>query len=203
MEAADRRASGFREEVPLPPAGLDGRTRRGLHAFARTALRECYEETGLLLVSAGPGGTPAPGPGDAPVWRAYAEAGRAPAFGALLLMARAITPRGYPRRFHSRFFLALLGPSAALLPGEDPAAMGGDGELEDLGWVRLADSGTVPLADANAVVLEEVGPHLDRRRRGAGHWPGTAAASPAPCFTWRGPDERQYRTVIPHRDPTP
>ncbi len=198
METADRRASGFREDVPLPPAGLDGRTRRGLRAFARTALRECYEETGLLLVSAKPCETASGGPGEAPVWRAYAEAGRAPAFEALLLTARAITPRNSQRRFHSRFFMAVLGPTAALLPGEDAAAMGGDGELEDLGWVRLRDSGKVPLADANAVVLDEVRPHLADHGIGTEGWPGRAAASPAPCFTWRGPEQHQFRTVVPH-----
>ena len=46
VEAADRRPSGFPEAVAAPAAGLDGTTRRNLLVFARTALRECYEETG-------------------------------------------------------------------------------------------------------------------------------------------------------------
>lgn len=202
VEAADRQGSGFAESLPVPAAGLDGKTRRDLAVFARTALRECYEETGLLLVSRDrePPARPHAGGGrHHEVWRAFAERAAAPAFAALLPVARAITPRGYPRRFHSRFFLTLLGAAAEARPADPARPLAGDGELQDLAWVPLAETRRLPLAEANAVVLEEILAKLLRRHRG-GPWPGALAGAPAPCFTWRGPQERQYRTVIPDRE---
>jgi 8-oxo-dGTP pyrophosphatase MutT (NUDIX family) len=205
VEAADRQRSGFPESVPAPAAGLDGRTRRDLKVFARAALRECYEETGLLLVA----GDRAAPPGDAArrhrVWRAYAEISQVPAFAALLPVARAITPLGYPRRFHSRFFVTVLGVSAGVRPADPGRPLAGDGELEDLGWVPMAETRRLPLAEANAVVLHEILETL-RARHGRGApwpgapWPGPLAGTAAPCFTWRGAAEHQYRTVIPPRD---
>ena len=200
MEESDHSTSGFQEDVPVPTAGLDGKSRRNLRAFARTALRECYEETGLLLSSTCQTETRSITPGSGPVWRAYAEAGAVPAFSALKLVARAITPVGFPRRFHSRFFMAVLGPTTRVLPGEAAAGMSGDGELEDVGWVSLSDTAGMPIADANAVILSEIRPRLTLLRSEPGPWPGPAAVDPAPCFTWRGPKERQYRTVISHRE---
>jgi 8-oxo-dGTP pyrophosphatase MutT (NUDIX family) len=209
VEAADRHVSGFHETLPGPPAGLDGKTRRNLFVFARTALRECYEETGLLLVA---GDRPdSPSAGDRPdspsagdrrheVWRAFAEIAEVPAFAALLPVARAITPLGYPRRFHSRFFMTVLGVSAQVRPADPARALAGDGELEDLGWVPIEETRRLPLAGANTVVLEEcLGTLMTRHKPGA-PWPGSLAGAPAPCFTWRGPQENQYRTVIPARE---
>ncbi len=196
VEPADARASGFPEPVPMPAGGLDRTTRARLHVFARTALRECYEETGLLLETGDPPGDRAEGPHGAPVWQAYADAGAVPAFAKLLLVARAITPVAYPMRFHSRFFLAVL-RAADLRPADHATPLAGDGELEDLGWVPVSETGRLPVADANALVLREALVRLDEFERQGGPWP--AAAAPAPCFTWRGPDERLYRTIAPPR----
>ena len=73
VEAADRHVSGFHETLPGPPAGLDRKTRRNLFVFARTALRECYEETGLLLVAGDRPDSPSAGDRRHEVWRAFAE----------------------------------------------------------------------------------------------------------------------------------
>lgn len=209
VETADRQGSGFAESLPVPGAGLDRKTRRDLAVFARTALRECFEETGLLLAArARPPAAARPHGGGGErrheVWRAFAERALAPAFAALLPVARAITPRGYPRRFHSRFFLAVLGDAAEARPADPARPLAGDGELQDLAWVPLAETQRLPLAEANAVVLDEILARLLRRHRSGdpwpgGPWPGPLAGAPAPCFTWRGPQERQYRTVIPGR----
>jgi 8-oxo-dGTP pyrophosphatase MutT (NUDIX family) len=196
VEPADACASGFPEPVPIPAGGLDRSTRTRLHVFARTALRECYEETGLLLETGGPAGGRSESPRGAPVWQAYADAGAVPAFANLLLVARAITPVAYPMRFHSRFFMAVLG-AAALRPVDHATPLAGDGELEDLGWVPVAETGRLPVAAANALVLHEALARLDDFKRRGGPWP--AVAAPAPCFTWRGPDERFYRTIGPTR----
>jgi 8-oxo-dGTP pyrophosphatase MutT (NUDIX family) len=196
VEAADRHVSGFHETLPVSAAGLDGKTRRNLFVFARTALRECYEETGLLLVAGDQPDSPSagdrqdsPGAGDRhhEVWRAFAEIAAVPAFAALLPVARAITPLGYPRRFHSRFFMTVLGVSAQVKPADPARALAGDGELEDLGWVPIEETRRLPLAGANTVVLEECLGKLMKRHRPGAPWPGPLAGAPAPCFTWRGP----------------
>ena len=166
-------------------------------AWSRAALRECFEETGLLLVARD---RPAPACDMARyhgVWRAFAGIAEAPAFGALLPVARAITPLGYPRRFRSRFFMTVLGSSAQVRPTDPKRPLAGDGELEDLGWVPIAETWRLPLAGANIVVLEECLAKLMKRHRPGAPWPGPLAGAPAPCFTWRGPREHQYRTVIP------
>src|SRR6516162_5954401 len=71
-------------------------------AFALAAVRETYEETGIML------GVPATrrlpvltGP-----WQAFARAGIAPDLSAIHFVARAITPPRRPLRFDSRFFTA-------------------------------------------------------------------------------------------------
>ena len=196
VEAADRQPSGYPERLPVPAAGLDGQTRRKLAVFARTALRECYEETGLLLVAPERTARPDRAACRHRVWHAFAARGETPAFGALLPVARAITPRGYTRRFHSRFFLALLGTSARARPADPALPLAGDGELEDLAWVPLAETRRLPLADANSGVLDEVLSRVLPHHRSGGPWPGALAGTPAPCFTWRGPAEHQVRTVV-------
>jgi 8-oxo-dGTP pyrophosphatase MutT (NUDIX family) len=74
-------------------------------ALALAAVRETYEETGLMLGthSANPIAAPA-GP-----WEAFARAHVIPDLGAIHFVARAITPTNRPRRFDSRFFAAEIG----------------------------------------------------------------------------------------------
>ena len=167
----DRRPSGFAEPLPDPPAGLDQATRRRHAEFARAALRETFEETGLLLGAAEAAPAPPPplrGRG-AEVWKAFAAAGLHPGFAGLRLVARAITPTDSPVRFHTRFFLA----EGAAAAGE----IGGDGELEDVHWAPLESLPELPMADITLLVLEEALAH----RAGAGG-PGR----PAPLFRWIG-----------------
>ena len=93
----------------------------------RAALRETFEETGLLI-----GRRVADSRADrdrravSPVEEAYRARGVAPALDLLQLVGRAITPTASPIRFHARFFVAD-GRYAAgeLAPCE---------ELDDLHW---------------------------------------------------------------------
>ena len=179
LSALDRRASGFAEDLAPPPPGLDARTRRRLAVFARAALRETFEETGLLLGLPAPAPTAPAGTGTARtlgVWAAFAHADLAPAFGALGLVARAITPTASPLRFHTRFFLA----DGANAHGP----LGGDGELEDIRWVPVAAAPALPIPEVTLRVLEEA---LARRAQGA---QGARGTRPAPLFRWVGPTMR-------------
>lgn len=128
-------------------------------ALAVAALRETFEETGLLLCGA-PDDRPLTG--NAPIWRAYAAAGLKPDLGQLDYIARAITPQGSRRRFNTRFFIAR---------GDDARGeLLRDGELLDLQWVRLSDAARLlEVVDVTGFVLAEAAIHLaataDARRR--------------------------------------
>lgn len=155
----DGQSSGFPELLAPPPPGLDQTTRQRLAILARGALRETYEETGLLLgVPAAPRtdqpSSPPPGQpsGGTDIWLAFARANMAPAFGALRLVARAVTPAGSPIRFDTRFFLA----DGALACG----AIGGDGELEDIRWVTVEATPSLAMPRISRLVLEEALAHL-------------------------------------------
>ncbi len=112
---------------------------------ARAALRETWEEVGVLV------GRPAAGPeavgahGLAPVEAAYAGQGVAAALDALTYVGRAITPTPVFRRFNTRFFLA------------DGSAVFGDpvstDELEDVGWHPIRRRPLVPFRDVTQFML--------------------------------------------------
>ena len=117
-------------------------------ALALAAIRETYEETGLLLGSpASPkSGTP-PGP-----WAAFAEAGILPDLAAIHFVARAITPPRRPRRFDTRFFTA----DASAIAHRIDGMIGPDAELVELVWMPLAQARHLDLPAITAVVLEEL-----------------------------------------------
>lgn len=142
LEVRDHRPSGYPESLPAQPPGLDRATERRLRAFARCALRETLEETGLLVGEAAPAAT---GPMGGAPWTAYARAGRRPAFDGLHLVARAITPTSSPIRFHTRFFLC----EADAVHRID----GGDGEIESVDWVPWRQTTELPMAEATDLAL--------------------------------------------------
>jgi 8-oxo-dGTP pyrophosphatase MutT (NUDIX family) len=160
IEPIDATPSGFAESLPDTSGAVDRDTRRRLALFARCALRETAEETGLLLGQAG-----AAPPRVAPVWRPFQRAGIAPGFADLRLIARAITPADSPIRFHTRFFLAN-GDAVA-------GSLKGDGELEDLRWVAAARLESLPMPEVTALVVADA---LRQRSR-----PEAVRA-----YTWRG-----------------
>lgn len=100
-------------------------------ALATTAIRETYEETGLVL------GTPCA--------RGFGDARIAPHHGALAFLGRAITPAVSPIRFHARFFQA----DASHASGR----LGGSGELLDLAWYPLAEAANLPAIDVTKFIL--------------------------------------------------
>lgn len=185
VHSADRCPSGFAEEMSAPPAGADQATRRRLVVFARTALRETFEETSLMLSAreSGPGCRDAAALSAGPdIWRAFARAGLVPGFGRLKLVARALTPRISPIRFHTRFFRA----DGDALRGQ----VKGDGELEDLGWVPVGEAGALAISEVTLMVLDEA----------LAHGPGSAPTGrPAALFSWVGEAEHPRSRPAPRR----
>lgn len=122
------------------PAGLQ-------HALAAAAIRELWEETGLIL------GTP--GTWNEPVhsdWQTFAATGHLPAADALQFVFRALTPPGRPRRFDARFFLV---DAAAIRSDLDDFTHACD-ELSHLQWIKLREARNFDLPFITEVVLAEV-----------------------------------------------
>jgi 8-oxo-dGTP pyrophosphatase MutT (NUDIX family) len=118
-------------------------------ALALAAIRETYEETGLLVGRRSD--APAPRTRSAP-WRAYFRHALVPPLEALEFVARAITPPANPRRFDTRLFLI----DAAHVRGEGADALAGSGELLDLHWVPVADARSLDVPEVTAMVIGEV-----------------------------------------------
>lgn len=133
-----------------------------LAAAARAALRETWEEVGVLF------GRPADCPPAAmpqAIEQAYAERGLVAALDLLTYVGRAITPSHSRRRFNTRFFL-----------GDGGAVFGiprTSEELEDVRWHPIAHEPLEPLRDVTRFMLA----------RALALYRGTAEGAP-PLFYW-------------------
>jgi 8-oxo-dGTP pyrophosphatase MutT (NUDIX family) len=117
-------------------------------AFALAAVRETYEETGLMVGVPRSGALKVPsGP-----WEAFAKAGIVPDLSIVHFIARAITPPKRPLRFDSRFFAADVG---AIARRED-GFVGPDKELVELVWLPITEARQLDMPGITAVVLEEL-----------------------------------------------
>jgi 8-oxo-dGTP pyrophosphatase MutT (NUDIX family) len=117
-------------------------------AFALAAIRETFEETGLLLGVRSPEAVKAPnGP-----WQAFADAKLLPDLGTLHFIGRAITPPGRPRRFDARFFTA----DATAIAHRIEGVTGPDAELTELVWMSLAEAKQLDMPAVTGVMMEEL-----------------------------------------------
>lgn len=117
------------------------------HALAIAAIRELWEETGLILGY--PGNWQADISAD---WQGFAATGHLPSAQALQFVFRALTPPGRPRRFDARFFLV----DADEIAGDlDDFSQASD-ELSHLQWIPLSKVRSFDLPFITEVVLAEV-----------------------------------------------
>jgi 8-oxo-dGTP pyrophosphatase MutT (NUDIX family) len=117
-------------------------------AFALAAIRETFEETGLLLGVRSSETVKAPnGP-----WQAFADAKLLPDLGTLHFIGRAITPPGRPRRFDARFFTA----DATAIAHRIEGVTGPDAELTELVWMSLAEAKQLDMPAVTGVMMEEL-----------------------------------------------
>lgn len=134
VSATDSRVaphSALRDDVAarLERAAAPARAR----AIAVAAIRETFEETGMLIAAGEGGGE----------W--HNKIG--PQLGALDYFFRAITPPNRVRRFDARFFSA----AASAAQGE----LGGDGELTNLAWFSLGEIRDLEMAGITRIALAE------------------------------------------------
>jgi 8-oxo-dGTP pyrophosphatase MutT (NUDIX family) len=127
-------------------------------AFALAAIRETYEETGLMLGAPSSSAFAAP----AEAWEPFATAGIIPDLGAVHFIGRAITPPGRPRRFDSRFFAA----DFNAVVRQDEGFVGADAELVEVVWMPIAEARQLDIPGITAIVLEEL---QDRIATGLSH----------------------------------
>lgn len=116
-------------------------------ALALAAIRETFEETGLLLgAPRGAASTPE-GP-----WREFAAAGFYPDLSSLHFIARAITPPRRPRRFDTRFFSV----DASAIAHRIENVVHAEAELTELVWMPIAEVRSLDMATVTGVVLQEL-----------------------------------------------
>jgi 8-oxo-dGTP pyrophosphatase MutT (NUDIX family) len=143
LDPADCRVKPAKDLHPATLAKLMARMRgrptpsraRGL---AQAAVRETFEEAGLLFGRTLPGDPPD--------------------LSGLTLFMRAITPPGRTRRFDSRFFVA----DAEALSNLDRPHHDGGGELLTLSWLTLDEIASLDLPLITVDVLKRLRPLLDR-----------------------------------------
>ena len=151
VDPADRHMPVARPLDPSTEAHLMKRLQRSsaakARAFALAAIRETFEETGLLLGVCGEATKAPRGP-----WTEFAAANILPDLGALHFIGRAITPPGRPRRFDARFFTMDAGAIAHRIEG----VTGPDAELVELVWMPLGEAKELDMPAVTGVMLEEL-----------------------------------------------
>lgn len=132
--------------TPLDP-GVAARLQRSAsaaraQALALAAVRETFEETGLIV------GTPLSGPPPRrppPGWEGFFDSGHAPALGKLGYLCRAVTPPGRPRRFNARFLVLAAEHARGTLKNSS--------ELGSLVWVPVAEASRLKIPRITEIVL--------------------------------------------------
>jgi len=136
------------------------RLRHGLNAsrakaIALTAIRETFEETGLLIGNVART-SPRAGP-----WHEFLAQGVLPDISRLDMVARAITPPHLPKRFDARFLLAPAEALYSLEPRPDC------GELDEIAWVDLDEALALELPSITRFVVRDIAERINHPDRPA------------------------------------
>ena len=153
VDPQDSRAVTFSDLDPTQEQHLRYQSRRTPRAFALTAIRETFEETGLLI------GRQAEMPAKAPAgWQPLYDMDIAPCLQHLKFIGRAVTPPYRPKRFDARFFMA---DAEQVLIDDRPPLDGA--ELHDLQWVTLNDALDLDLPNVTRFMLGEIEARLNKK----------------------------------------
>ena len=136
-------------------------------AIAMSALRETYEEAGLLIGRKGDFSTTKAD------WQGFAEHGVCPSLEKLRFVARAITPPGRVRRFDTRFLAAFKEDVAVELADGGPT-----NELEELVWLPIAQAREADIPTITRSVLGDIEARLKSD-------PELAPGGPVPFYYMR------------------
>jgi 8-oxo-dGTP pyrophosphatase MutT (NUDIX family) len=181
LEADDRLMPVAAELDPFAEKHLMKETQRPSAAKARAlalaAIRETFEETGLLF-GAKRSDTPAAPAGP---WAEFAATGYYPDLSTLHFIARAVTPSRRPKRFDTRFFAV---DASAIAHRVDNVVHDG-AELVELVWMPLGEARSLDMPTVTAVILQELEARVEA---GFGH------DLPVPYY--RMPRKRFLRKLI-------
>ena len=156
LEPLDRRMASTTPIAPQVEARLmqsmQRPSREKARGFVLAAIRETFEETGILLgakngdeshdAMRSPGGP----------WDGFVQAGVVPDLAPVHFVARAITPPGRTKRFDTRFFAVDAGAIAARQDG----VVGPDTELTELVWLPIGEASRLDMPAITTAVLEEL-----------------------------------------------
>jgi len=154
VDRSDFRAP-YATDLRPETAGMFEAHGRGGHgrALAMAAVRETYEEAGLLLAkSAAPRAAPGP-------WGPFLAHGALPDLAALQIVARAVTPAALVKRFDAWFLMAQAEHLISLERQPDC------GELEEIAWVDFEDALSLPLPSVTRMVIAETAHRLTEPQR--------------------------------------
>jgi 8-oxo-dGTP pyrophosphatase MutT (NUDIX family) len=116
-------------------------------AFALAAIRETFEEAGIIVDRRHGGAHHAPAP-----WADFLATGFLPDPSGLRFIARAITPPRSKRRFDARFFAA----DASVIVHQRGNVVHSRAELTEIVWVSIAEAMRLPLPDITEIVLGDL-----------------------------------------------
>jgi 8-oxo-dGTP pyrophosphatase MutT (NUDIX family) len=180
VEIVDRGVGAASELDPQVTARLMAQMQRPslakARAFGIAAVRETFEETGLIL-----GAAEAVAPASEGHPATFAAARIQPDLAAMHFIARAITPPRRPRRFDTRFFAL----DADTITGRVEGVVGPDAELVELVWLPLTEAERLDMPPITKAVLSE----LERRI-----FAGFTHDLPVPFYRWIG--RRFIRTLL-------
>ena len=145
------RADGFaRAATPLRDHVASGLEQAAnphrARAIALAAIRETFEETGLIIGETAPNLVKRAPRNE---WSAFYETGMAPSLDGLAFVLRAVTPPGRPRRFDARF----LAVDAERVTGDMSE---GTGELLKLHWFTIEEAAKLKIRDITVRAIREV-----------------------------------------------
>ena len=120
-------------------------------ALGLAALRETFEETGLMVGAHSKRALTS----NSPAWRDFLQQGICPSLGAMRFIARAITPPRRPRRYDTRFFCVPYQAVAKTIEREED-------ELLDLHWLSIEETAALDLPTITQVILSELSGHLKK-----------------------------------------
>jgi 8-oxo-dGTP pyrophosphatase MutT (NUDIX family) len=162
IENADVEMAAVSELDPAAEAKLALRPRDAdvppPRAFPLAAIRETYEETGLLLGRKADKSVRPPNDD----WAGFVKSGLLPDLADIHFIARAITPPRRPKRFDTRFFTT----DAQAIGHRIEGVVSADSELVELVWIPIKEAQTLDIPAITATVLQE----LEMRvKAGMGH----------------------------------
>jgi 8-oxo-dGTP pyrophosphatase MutT (NUDIX family) len=132
------------EEIKLIGTGSRASAARA-RAIALSAIRETYEEAGLLIGKRGPFTTRKAD------WQGFAEHGIQPSLAGMRFVARAITPPGRVRRFDTRFLSVWKDEVALELEEGGPTQ-----ELEELVWLSISEAKEADIPAITRTILGDL-----------------------------------------------